>query len=228
MHKKTAVGLLVVAIGLTMLASVKVYFIRTQASGDLLWEADDAYIFLNITQRGYRISYLRYPFEFVKEYFGGVPTPDDKRSYVTVLRVSADGVQQYTINDLNLGTINVFEHNLYASDLDKGALLKWTESHFGPATSEQQEKLRKNINSLPPPNFSNVDGWSEPRGPPNGTFVVQLAARPFTFLTKVDNSQGVASIDLTVPGRSPERIWSLSDHLKRVSKDEYHRCLESH
>ncbi len=226
MFKKTVV-IAVSVLALVILGSFTNYYLLAASSVDLLWNANDVYLFSGVVERGYRINYLLYPIEAIREYLGAVPSPDNQRFSVVVLRIGSDAVQRYDIEDVHLGSIHVFENTIYASDIKNARLIKWTGAQFVPANSDEKQRLGANINRFPAPSFSNVGGWSARLGP-DGEYRIQLAGKTLTLLIKGGAGQDVASIDLTRPGEAAQTIWSLDQRRQKVGKDQYEQTFKGH
>src|SRR5271169_4375552 len=93
-----------VAVGVLLLATVPTYYIQSASGGSLMWNANEAYVFEGVVQRGFHFSRLGYLVEFVREIFPfGASSPDDKHFSVAVLRITPEAVQRYVIFDFNSG-----------------------------------------------------------------------------------------------------------------------------
>jgi hypothetical protein len=224
MFKKSVV-IAVLALALLIVGSFTNHYVLTASSVDLLWNANYIYLFSGVTQRGYRINYFLYPVEAIREYLGAVPSPNNQRFSVVVLRIDSDTVERYDVEDVHLGSIHVFENTIYASDLKNTRLIKWTGAQFVPASSDENQRLGAHINRFPTPNFSNVDGWSARRGP-DGEYRIQLAGKTLTLLIRGGTGQDVASIDLARPGEAAKTIWSLDERRQKVGKDQYEQTFK--
>lgn len=230
MLNKKMILLLIVLTAVMIAASLHTYYIRTQAGGDLFWNADEAYVFLDIGARGYRFSYLQEFYWRVREAFGDVRLRDREHHSVVVLRVTPETVQRYVVDDMHPGSFDFFDGSIYAGDLDKeGGLLKWTGTHFEQPSPEEQRKLKGGAALANPPSFRNVNGWSKQQGlglkefDYQAEFPIELGGKPITLVAKSVNVASELSIDLLRPGRPPERIWYLDQRPRRVSKAEYER-----
>lgn len=223
MVKKIAIVFCFGALILFVLASVKSYYVETAANGNLFWNADEAYVFLRVTHTGYHMSCLQYPIEMIVEHLHEGRRPSDKSFSVSVFRVTPDKVQHYVVDDVHLGSIQVFEQSIYAGDFKSGSLMKWSGTGFIPASPTERRRLEENINRALAPNFSDVDGWSGRSGPPEGEFALKLAGKPISLDIKTGNTQGVASIEIVRVGQGRDRIWYLEHQPQKVNKTEYHR-----
>jgi hypothetical protein len=110
--------LIAVALGALLLATVPTYHVQTASGGSLIWNANEAYVFEGVAQRGFNFSRLGYLVEFVREIFPfGASAPDDKHSSVVVLRITPEAVQHYVIADFDAGgEFYVLGRSIYSSD----------------------------------------------------------------------------------------------------------------
>jgi hypothetical protein len=77
---------------ISLLAFCHTDCVVTRSGGDLMWNsnADEAYLFWEISL-GYRMSYLEYPLQVFREYFGVGREPDDKPSSMAIWRITSTG-----------------------------------------------------------------------------------------------------------------------------------------
>jgi len=240
------VAIIAVAI-LVLLLSLRVYYVRADSGGELFWNADNAYIFIGVTDRGYRFSYLGYLVEQVREIFPfGASAPSDKRFSVVVLHVTPSAVQRYLIDDFWLARVEPFQGTLYAANMLPGAgFMKWSGTRFEPTSTEEAERHHEYMIKLPTgppagPSYDNVEGWSK------RTVVGKIVSESSTVFVEKDSTVTIdaggnqlmfvmnsgfisheAYIDLARPGRPPERIWHLDANAHRVDRADYKRIFES-
>lgn len=163
-RKKAVSGLVVLVVlsSLVVLTFSKIYYIREDSAGTLLWSADEAYLFMSVVRRGFRIGYLEYPWVIFKQYLNAPPFPDDRRVSVVVIRVTASAVERQVVDfprdtDHAPNFLTPFEKSIYANCQE--VLCKWTGAHFEPASETEQRRL-DGTNRLSVPNFNGVEGWS--------------------------------------------------------------------
>lgn len=210
----------------------KIYAIRDDCGGDLLWNADEAYLFIGVARRGFRISYLEYPWVMLKESLYGVRLPDDQRTSVTVVHITASGVEQHVVEMLDERPANTpilytrLQGNIYANC--GGNLCKWTGNKFEAATEQEQRRL-DGTSQLVEKNME--DGWSQRTfggAPTDYQLAVDVGQ---TFKLGVTNKlldrtrRSIVSVDVVRPERSPEAIWHLDGRSRRVSKSEYEQAF---
>jgi hypothetical protein len=220
------IGLVVmlIAIGFASIY-LHVYYLANAAGGELWWSAGETYLFIDVTSRGYRMSCVQYLEEVVMEYFGAPRLPSKNRFSVVVLHITPQAVGRYT-QQIHLGSYDLFAGGIYARNLDNEVLVRWTGTHFEPATSAESREFQRNVNSLPSgAYFADVDGWSRRMGPPDGNYTIELGGKPITLVVKSGRMNGLTSVDLLRPDQAPKRIWYLDDEPRRVSKIEYERVF---
>jgi hypothetical protein len=233
--KKLAVIVAVLGVVALVLASRKIYFIRDDGGGSLLWNADEAYLFMDVSRRGASVSYLDYPWVLLKEYLYGVRLPDDQRTSVTVVRVTASGVEHHVVEMLDENPANTpdlytpAQGYIYANY--HGSLYKWTGTKFETATEEEQRRLDGTNRLVAKDIEKDAEGWSK-RGfveaPVDYQFVIDVDSK---FRLQVTNKvldragHGGISIFLVRAGQDPEEIWRFNGHPQRVSKVDYDRAF---
>lgn len=246
--KKPLWLLIALAVLVAVLLSLTVYVVRTDSGGALLWNADNAYFFIGMADRGYEFSYLRYLVEELREMFPfGASSPTDKHFSVLVLHVTPDLIERYPINNFWLGSNpEPFQGNLYAGNmLPDGGFMKWSGTHFEPATPEEADKFHEYAISLtqgPPsgPRYDNVEGWSKrtlageiitesPTRPieRDSKVTIEVNGKQLTFVMNSGYVSHQAYVDLIRPGQPPERIWHLDGEPHRVSRAEYYQIFKS-
>ena len=219
-RKKALAGLVVLVVlsSSIALAFSKIYYIREDSAGTLLWSADEAYLFMSVVRRGFGISYLEYPWAIFEQFLNAPPFPDDRRVSLVVIRVTASAVERQVV-DFPADTAHAptfltpFDKSIYANC--QGVLCRWTGTRFQPASDTEQRRLDR-TNRLSVPNFNGVEGWSR-QGVGSVTGDSQFSADvggKVTLVVKLGNSTksayGGASVDLLRPGRAPERSGILT------------------
>ncbi|PYV68652.1 MAG: hypothetical protein DMG97_24165 [Acidobacteria bacterium] len=89
-----------IAIGITTVlllsaSSFKLYYVRDDSGGQLLWNADEGYLFMSVARRTFKFSYLEYPWIAFKEWVNVPPIPKDERVFLTVIRVTQSGIERH-------------------------------------------------------------------------------------------------------------------------------------
>ncbi|HEY8671949.1 MAG TPA: hypothetical protein VIL63_13990 [Terriglobales bacterium] len=225
-----ALTLMVTVLGfLLMLSSIHAYHVVESCSGDLLWSSDEAYLFLDCGQLGYRTSYLLYPIEIAREYFGAVGQADDRRSSTIVFRITSSEVQRYE-NTLTFDLYTPFNGTVFANH--DGELWKWSGHTFEQASSQEQAKLEgtKRLTGL---DITDSMGWSKrtailSRAEKEVEFPLQLGAKARTLLVRRGLEGQDISIDIRQDGGAVKRVWGIDQQPKTVNAIEYKRLFEKH
>jgi hypothetical protein len=233
--QKGAKTIIVVAIlvgAMVTAASLKLYFIREDSGGEVLWNAKEAYLFIGVDRTGFQVSSFEYPWAVLREYLNGVRPPDAVRSLGTAIRVTPSAVERHKVEDLGL-FYTPLEGRIYA--MCQGNLCRWSGDHFDQAT-EDEARRSDGINRLIARDFDNVNGWYK-RGIGAGPrdiyarTTVDVGGR-FTLLEKSEpiGRIGYAAVSIYVQraGQNPETIWHLDGHPRRVSKAEYEESFARH
>lgn len=217
-------GLVILVAGL---AFFHTYRISSSCGADFLWNSDEAYLFLGCGRLGYRLSYLEYPIEVVRERLGVVRQVDDRRFSTIVLRITPAAVQTYTADGLSFDFYTPFEGAVFANH--EGTLWKWSGTRFEQATPEDQRRF-DGTHRLSAFDVSKVDGWSKRSAVfsqlgDEVKIPIEIGGKVLTLVvTRRDTSR---NIDVTIarPGRDSQEIWHLDQHPQRVSGVEYHQLF---
>lgn len=210
-------------------AWLKMYYVREDNAGCLLWNTNEAYLFMDVHPRGYHFTYLEYPSVVFKEYFNAPPFPNDQSVSVVVLRVTHSGVERHEVRIAGESAnapdfYTTFGDDIYANC--QGVLCRWTGTRFEAATEEERGRL-DGINRLSALEFANREGWYKREVGQTASdyqFSVDVGTQ-VRLLIKAGNVYSSAydspTVDLLRPGQSAERIWYLDGAPRRVSKSEY-------
>lgn len=239
MQKGKRLSILVAAVFLVALVVIvfgKIYIIRDDSGASLLWNSKEAYLFTGVRRTGVRIRYLEYPWAVIYELLNGVRSADDQRTSLTVVHMTASGVERHVIEASDEEPANTpdfytpFEGNIYANY--HGSLLRWTGDKFEAATAEEQRRL-DGTNRLASGDIEkDPAGWSKRGFGPAGNdyeFAVDVGGN---FTVNVTNRRigeseaSVLSVTRAVAGQSAESIWRVDEHLRTVSKTEYEKAFK--
>lgn len=211
-----------------VLSFLHVYYIGGSGDGDLLWNGNEAYLFVHGERRGYHVSYLGYLPELVKGYFGVIGSPDDESQFTLVIRMTPSKTERCE----EKGEFHYFtpiNNNIYAGHNDEN-LWKWTGSHFEKASIEEQRKL-SGIQRLSNKDFNDANGWSgrySITSKIKEQFPITLGGSQLTLeVTTLNLSEGDVSVDVMRPNRPPETIFNRNGQPRRVRKSEYERAFGS-
>jgi hypothetical protein len=202
----------------------------------VLWNQDEAYLFMSVARRGLHVSYLGYAGVIFREYLNGVREPDDERKSVVVIEITSSAVEQHVLEvadstpGMDPGSYTPIEGRIYANYPGIGGLCRWDGDRFEPATGEEQRRL-DGINRLTSRDFDNVNGWSKRTfvpAPSDYQFEVRLGEHGTLRIRnrRLDRAgNGGVSIDLQRPGQAPHRIWYLDGRPRTVSRIEYEQLF---
>jgi hypothetical protein len=232
MKKKMMVSVvtLILIATLVAIAQVHVYRVRDNSDEELLYSNDEAYLFIGVSSRGYRLNGLQYLFSLVKDQVGGVTLPEDNHSSIVVLRLVPNQVQRYTVDDISLDFYAPFENRIYANR--HGELWRWAENHFELVNTDERQRLEHAGMTLDT-SFTNVGGWSKQQSLTHrrigeSEFPMTVGGTPLTLVVNVGYKASEASIGLRRPGQSDERLWYLDEKTRSISKSEYEKLFRKH
>ena len=226
LRKKIAIT---IAVGtLFILYFFRTDYVNTGGGGELLWNssADQAYLFWEVNSRGYQVSYLEYPFQVFRDFFGLPRTPDDSHSYMAVWRITSTGIQNHILDEKPLTFATPVGDSIYANR--EGTLWKWSLDHFEPVTPEEQQEIggTRRLSGL---NVTDVDGWTTRRelGSPGKEvgYEMKLGGKQIILVVDPGPKNDKMSIDLIRSGQAPQRIWTMGETPRKVSKAEYKQLL---
>jgi hypothetical protein len=234
---------LVVCLAILIVVFAPIYYIRDDSGGNLIWSSDQAYIFITVVHRGYRMTCLRYVVEFLRELIPfGASSPEDKSSSAVVFRIAPGNLRRFDFDDMNLDSPDAIGQNIYVGNAENnGGLLKWSGDHFERASVDEQSALQtaRASGRIPAgPGYENVDGWSKCAAAgkvgtnalhtyveEDARVVIQLNSKPTTLVMNSGFITHQALIDLIRPGEASKRIWYLNQRTHRVTRDDYRHTL---
>jgi hypothetical protein len=239
MRNKTVATKIVIVAVLIIIAGVcawnfwvgGLHFIRADGGGgSVLWNGDEAYLFVYDCSDGFVLSILEYLTEPIREYFYAPAIPADSKCVLTVVRVTSSGVERHFQEfEGGIDHFTPLGGRIYAHC--PGGVCKWNGDKFELITEEEE----RNIGGYPPlseEEFSNVNGWS--RRWIRGTFVGQTTP-PFEFSiglnkgsTLLVKGSNPVSVDLQRSNTGSERIWYHEQRTRWVSRATYARVFGRH
>jgi hypothetical protein len=219
--RKAVLAIVVIVIGsLVVMQPVKLYYIRDDDSdATLLWRGDEGYLFIGTNRRGWSGNYVWWLEGTLEEFLGGVIPPRAAKPSVVVLRVTPQEVKRYVAEGLEPGICTPFEKTIYYG-YSNGFLWKWTGMRFEKATAEEQQRFDS---------ARSGDGsWSETtkvlsRADNEPRFTVELSGKPLVLVAR--RSGFKRTIELQLPNREPQTIWSLDRHPRRATKAEHQQVF---
>src|SRR5260370_9832454 len=150
-------GILFLAAALIAMSFFQTYYIGSSGDGDLLWNADEAYLLIHGERRGYRLSGLEYVAATLKGFFGVIDLANDRKLFTEVIKITPSAIQHHEV----VGTFAFYtprNQNIYALH-GQAMLSKWVDTHFEEASPEEQQKVEI-VASIPMRDFTDVNGWS--------------------------------------------------------------------
>jgi hypothetical protein len=145
MQKRTQAITIVVIIAAVLGSAffVNLYYIRDDSGGQLLWKADEAYLFVGETRSGYQLRMLEYPLVAFKEWLNAPPSPNDRSFLVTVIRVTPSGIERQVGKVTARGEMPDFFRPIGEAIFAKckGILCKLVGDRFEKATPEEEQML---------------------------------------------------------------------------------------
>lgn len=215
---------------------MRVYFIRKDTGVELLWNRDEAYLFISVVPRGFHVRYVGYPFVWFSQFLYAVPSTDDARISVTVIRVTQSSVESHVVAVVDNGPGSIpdsntpIEGHIYANYPGLGGRSRWFDDRFVAANEAERQRLG-DIDHLTTYDIDNVNGWSKRNISlgMGGQSTVVVGSK-FSLLVKneatSEREYPRMSINLLRPGRAPERLWYLDGSPHRVSRSVYERTFK--
>jgi hypothetical protein len=233
-HKRTIQALALSLVGLLIIALFfQLHLVRDSAEdGVLLWNSQEAYLFVGWGRSGYHLSCFEYLLAYVPAYFGVPRTVDDNRLSMIVVRITPTSIEQHVAEPYKMyrGFLAYVPrgNTIYAYD-GSATLWKWTGTHFETATLDEQRELALDEKTLASKtDYTNVNGWSARHSftarPAKSE--IELQGKPLIFFTKVKDSGSEVSLDLQLPGRAPQMMLWTRNAWHLVSKSEYDRIFK--
>jgi hypothetical protein len=197
----------------------------------LLWNSEDAYLFVGWGRSGYHFTCAGYLFSHIPAYFGVPRTVDDNRLSMIVFRITPTAVERHVVEPYQMyrGFLAYVPRGNTIYAYDGGAMLwKWAGTHFETLTLEEQRKLALDENAFASKkDYMNVDGWSSrslATWPAKSEIVLQ--GKPVTFFAKQVNSGEELLLELQLPGGTSQELLHVKRSFHVVSKAEYDRMFK--
>ena len=231
MTRVICVALLLV---LAMAGLLRWYTLRQSVQGNVLWNANEAYLFIGILRDGYNGSYLLLPFSEALAYMGNAPPISDSRISLVVIRVTSSGVERRVLELPDQGDRSGYNPsaspgvngNIYAFYPNAG-YVRWAVDHFERITLDERKQFPRGQMTSPPDFENDANGWSrhtlfsEPPGVPLDIDVGnQFKIRVNSNVKTTDGASLL--IDLLHPEGAVERLFDFESHsLREVGASEY-------
>jgi hypothetical protein len=214
---------------LTLAHFEEIYLAWDFADAQLVWNTNEADVFVQEVTKGYRHSYLSFPFETIRQMLHGVTPPDKKRFYSVLLVLTPTTVRRFEVADATLTWVNPVDGGLFAGS--ESGIQRWTGNHFVPASPRETEDFENAMHSSSHgPDYDDLNGWSARSSILGGgghKYTLQLAGKTLA-LEVTGHSEHDLSIDVLCPGQAPKTVWHLNERPRWVSEAEYDELFRKH
>jgi hypothetical protein len=227
--------LIVLLLAAAIIVWPRVYLTLDGAHGTILWNANEAYLFIDIRRIGHEMSVVRFPLFWIASRLGVVSEANDESGRLVVIRVSGSEVNQheqgisYRPPGAEPGQYTPRQGRIYANYPALGGLCFWSGDHFEPAPAEQRRGFN-GINGLTQKDFDL--GWASREftvGPGDAddrsTIDVGNNFRLVVSDLSAKDADRTLSVDLLRSGQRAARIWSVDLHWGRIRGMEYTRIF---
>jgi hypothetical protein len=226
LKKPLIVFSIIVAIAL-LLAYIKVYVVRSGASGTLYWNGDKALLFIQVGTSGVRLSSARYALEPFLVSLGDVRPPDNHRCVDSfVIQITDKDVQRYETPGYCYENYVVFKGHIYTGLPGVRQLYRWEGTRFETAT---QEELRgfDPIATARGFQFDNVEGWSKrEQALGHVTYPLTLNHQQVTYISSGDHDSPL-TVYVKFQAAPPQKIWYFENGAHPVGKKEYEAIFKT-
>ena len=228
-HWKILAAICVIVAAISYAYPFRLYYIREDGGGQVLWNANEAYLFMEVVRRGYQVSYSEYPLAVLSEWLGGVQRPTGQRVFLWVIHVTPSGVERHLawVQTETGGVPHSFTpmgDSIFT--FCNGVLCKWSDNQFIKATANEEKEIG-GIEHLSRDLDGPINGWTK-RGIGAVSGDVQFSAQVGAGLT-VRVMQGnvykstTATVVIERSGQRAQEVWHLNGSPQRIGKREYDR-----
>jgi hypothetical protein len=223
---KKVITLLTLALLLASIVALslkRIYRIRANANAELLWNKDEGYLFLVTTRWGYRLSYLQYFGNLVREELGGTTHASDERHTTEVMKITPTEIQHFKSDNIGLNLFTPVGEAIYANH--QGELWKWKENHFEQVNAEENEVFQTSGQQLKV-SFTDINGWSKQFGifsrqTGESEFPMDIGDKHMLLVAKVGPNARDVSVSLQHSSTSAQEMWHLDQKTRTTSKKNY-------
>jgi hypothetical protein len=201
------------------------YAISGGTSGCVLWNSNEAYLFMEVSDLGFHPTGVRVPRVWFKQHviggFAASEPPVNQSAYLLVMRVTSSGVERHTVKladrlDGGPGSdpylFTPMEEHVYAScpwmigtflqdghpvgkDVGDG-LCKWAGDHFEKATEGERRRLN-GISRLTDADLGGENGWSRRSfGARSRSFTISVEGKFQLFVTNIAKGTEKSAVTL--------------------------------
>jgi len=220
-HRRWWLAVAVLLVGALVLSLPRFYRVRAIGSdADLFWTSEEALVFI----RDVRVGYIRNIAVRLRDsglaLFYVPPEPQDVRTSLKILRVTRAGTDHYSfsIEGFNPdGLLRVIDNQLYL-----GIQWRWSGTTFEATSASDRDELKGKESRSG--NYVDESGWSH-------RCCLLRAIDPTNVQLRLGGNDRVlvftpgddwVSVDVVQPPSPlPQRVWSLDQQPRNVSRDDY-------
>jgi hypothetical protein len=219
------VATLVLITGLVAMEAAPVYVVWEYETGtQLLWNADEAYIFIDRLRTGWSGSYPAWAWQIFRNLVRAPTSIKLTGRSLVVLRYTSDGLVRYIVPDARPTHFYVVDGRIYGTH--QRIVARWTGTQFEPADAVDRQRFleAREVSEL---TFSDVNGWSKRRNllQSASRVAMTIGGQQIVLSTQGSEMEGQKAIDIERPGQPAERIWSVDQRRRFVTKAQYDEFL---
>lgn len=190
----------------------------------LVWNDDEALLFIGNHESAWSMSYAEYGLEFLKAFlFRAVRLADVTHRWLTVVRYTDAGTTVFTVENLSGVSLTVVDGHIYDGDVRK-----WTGDRFESTTDAEAERVHQAWRTYD--RHAPGGGWEFMgavlrRAESESRFPMTISGKSVDWIVKRTNHS--ESISLKVGEATPETVWFADDRVKYVKRSEYDRVAKS-
>lgn len=211
-----------------------IYTLRDDNGGTIIWDANEAYLFMSVARRGYRLNWPTYAAAILGQFFNAPPAPTDQRIFFIVIHVTPAGVERHVAKITENAIVPHFftpvGQTIYA--FSEGMIYKWAGDRFDKATQEEERKVG-GLEHLSSDSDETINGSSK-RGigqvAGDAEFTVNIGTEATLKVRQGNVYKSAAdspTIQLYRPGKPVQELWHVNGEPRRVSRRKYDQALST-
>lgn len=186
----------------------------------LLWNTNEAYLFIGTRRTGWYGNYLEFAWQAIRNALGASTSIKESRPAVIVLRITRSDVQRHTFDGMMPGPVMVRDDEIYI--LSNGPR-RWRDGGFERIDADQERVVHSS--PMQEPNFSGVQGWSRRMNlfhGGEGDVPMTLDGETVTVIAETQYSPAVsAGVRLRRAGGDVQALWSVDERARYLSREDY-------
>jgi hypothetical protein len=226
-NKRLTIATLAIGGAVILSLSFSAYFVRHDVGGWALWNAKEAYFFIDSDTRGYHVKWAGYPLLVAGEMLRRIERPDDDRGVMYIMRITSAGVERHVLElpDRRPGSgpsmYTPLDGRIWANWPTLGGLCWWAGDHFELATPEELRRL-DGFNHLRNGAYRDASGWSAD-GVWAGYSPTIRVGDEFELLVHGGGSPGYGpiSVEMRKQGGESSTMFTINGSAGRVSSSDY-------